>query len=333
MLAYFLTLFLLLIKKIVGIKRVLISGIWLFIYLFLILMFIQIFHLLLGYQLVDIVFAFGKIQQYARAGFNMIIMPKSSYFWFLILVYFASIVYFSRRQKLQFLDQLLLFAANLSLFGGLYFVGRSHLHTLFWISPIVLFNLFLLIGLAYSNKNSKIPSFILVGLFLLTFVYPAYARKEMYAELLRMRYDRLIKGDIFGTELDSYLAMKYGEEKKLIEVELPEKKVAILHADDTYLLYMTGKQSSILANPQTWINSKKDLEFALKEVYGTCPRKIAIDCRFVGKCNENWVFTAITNFIQPVILEKIEKECRLKYKPTLCTEQLCIAEAGDKEGF
>jgi len=107
---------------------------------------------------------------------------------------------------------------------------------------------------------------------------------------------------------------------------LKDDKVAILHSDDTYLLYMTNKQNLLLTNPQTAIVSRDDLLFALQDVYSACPQKIAVDCRFVGKCTENWTFSGITNFIQPYLLTAVEEKCHTLYQPTICTNQLCIAE-------
>lgn len=124
-----------------------------------------------------------------------------------------------------------------------------------------------------------------------------------------------------------YLRNKYSSEKELIDKYLQDDKVAILHADDTYLLYMTDKQNLLLINPQTSIVSQSDLTFALQDVYRVCPQKIAVDCRFVGKCSENWTFAGITSFIQPYLLDALQKNCHTLYQPTVCTNQLCIAES------
>ena len=326
--AYLLTLFILTISQTIEIKKAARAVIWLFIYLVVVLLVLDGIHLFFGYKYLNIFLAFSKIQQYSRAGFNMTRIFPKTYFWFLLLFYFASLVYFFKKSKHDFFDQLLLFAANLSFFGGIYFIGRSHPHTLFWIAPLMLFNFFLLVILMNAQLGSeKIKLFMCVVLFLLFIVFPIYNRKEVMMEKVIASYKRIVTGNILQTELDAYLKKKYSFEKELINKYLKDDKVAILHPDDTYLLYMTNKQNLLLTNPQTSIVSRDDLMFALQEVYRVCPQKIAVDCRFVGKCSENWTFAGITNFIQPYLLDALQKNCHTIYKPTVCTNQLCIAES------
>ena len=326
--AYFLTLFFLVISKTVEIKKAVKAGVWLFVYLIVILLVLNIVHLFFGYKNLNLLLAFSKIQQYSRSGFNMIRIFPKTYFWFLSLFYFASLIYFFKKNKHDFFDQLVLFAANLSFFGGVYFVGRSHPHTLFWIAPLALFNFFLLAIPKYTQSRSdKNKLFLSIVLFLIFIVFPIYNRKEVLMEKVIASYKRIATGSMFYTELDPYLKKKYGQEKKLIEEELSGPRIVILHADDTYLLYLTGKQSLILANPQYWIIMKEDIDFALQEANRECPRKIAIDCRFVGKCSENWLFTGVTQLVQPYILDELQNKCHTVYEPTVCTNQLCIAEA------
>lgn len=325
--AYLLTLFILTISQTIEIKKAAKAVFWLFIYVIVILLVLDGVHLFFGYKYLNIFLAFSKIQQYSRSGFNMIRIFPKTYFWFLLLFYFASLIYFFKKREHDFFDQLVLFAANLSFFGGVYFVGRSHPHTLFWIAPLALFNFFLLvIHINAQLESEKIKLFISLVLFLLFIVFPIYNRKEVMLEKAIAGYKRIATGNILFTELDPYLKKKYSLEKDLIDKHLKDDKVAIIHADDTYLLYMTNKQNLLLTNPQTSIVSPDDLMFALQDVYRVCPQKIAVDCRFVGKCSENWTFSGITNFIQPYLLDALQKKCNTTYKPTICTNQLCIAE-------
>lgn len=362
--AYLMTLFVMTISKMIQFIRVIKAVIRLGVYLGLILLFLDGAHLLFGYKSVNMVPAFAKIQQYSRAGFNMIVMPDKSYFWLVILVYFASIIYIFRNEKqkldtgrsrldlearsLKLDDQtsnlqlhnpassfqhqisLLLFSANLSLFGGIYFLGRSHPHALFWIAPLTLVNFFLLINMISKNQgisSSRAKIFLGIFYFIVLIAFPIYNRKEVMMERIIQSYKRILEGKPLQASLDSYLNKKYSAEKKLIEKNLLDKKVAILHSDETYFLYMTNKQNLLLTNPQTSINSKADLTFALHEINQVCPEKIAIDCRLVGKCSENWTFAGMNYLIQPYLLAAIEKSCRVKYEPVECTSQLCIAKA------
>ena len=107
---------------------------------------------------------------------------------------------------------------------------------------------------------------------------------------------------------------------------MQENKIVILSSDDTYLFYLTGKENYMYDNTQFTILTDKDMNYSLKDVYKACPKKIVADCTLFNKCQNSRPFTAIAGFnIQPQLLTHIEKECKIKYSPQICTEKLCIA--------
>ena len=129
--------------------------------------------------------------------------------------------------------------------------------------------------------------------------------------------------------MDEYFAKNYLAEIQLIKRNLNDKKIALIQSDDSYLLYYANKENLISANPQTSIISKKDLDFAIKDITKICPKKIVLDCRLVGQCSQyNYqMFADPGLFAQPLLLAEIEKNCQIKYKPTICTAKLCIASS------
>lgn len=327
-LAYMTTLFLFLIKRIINFKNVFITSCRLIAYFISIIIFLEVVHFVAGYHLINFMIMFNSIHEYAIVGYGMIKMPPQSYFWLLPFLYFASTLYFLKKNNPDIKDQLLLFSAQLLLYGGIYFVGRSHMHNLFWLAPLGIFTFFIFASIVYANVKPIQMKFLFMTVIFLTFiVFPAYNRKENITDRVINTYNELAQGNIFQSGLDQSLERKYRAEKKLITQNLLEPEVLILHPDDTYLLYLTDKKSLLLNNPQVSIFSDYELFPSIRKISQICPKKIAIDCRFVGKCSENWTFVGINVFAQPRLLETIEKNCHAKYKPTLCTGQLCIAES------
>ena len=228
--------------------------------------------------------------------------------------------------------QLLLFSANLSLFASVYYVGRSHPHNLFHISIFFLLNTFLLMDeilkFNFQKKVSKkIPAafYLLLATFFL--VIPGFNRKQAIASMIKTKIDRLKIQSIFKPELEGQVGRYYFFESLMIKEDLPEDEILILSVDDTYLFYLIDKKNLLLDNPQSGIASasKTDLDLVLKKAYKTCPQKIAADCSLFGICPKYPTLNHEAVNIQKFLLESLEKSCKVKYKPTRCTNKLCIA--------
>lgn len=320
LLAYGFTLCLLMIsKKVKWIKGVQ-TFLFLAISIILIFSLIQLLHFIFGYQFIDISLIFVKLTQFSKAGFGMLPIAPKSYFWIVLLVYFASIIYFFRKQ-----NHIILFSANISLFSSIYYVGRSHEHNLFHIALLGMLNLFLLLGLHYKQITSFKLKFILCVIFYLIFiVFPAYERQEMITRMFKEKIQRLRSGNIFIPEAKRILEQKYQKEVEMIK-KIPQKQVVILSDDDTYLLYMTGKESFIDYNPQIVNIAESDLDLSLRRVIDSCPKTIVGDCRLFGKCSSSDPYSLSYLFIQPILLQKIQQACQNTYEATTCTEHLCVA--------
>ena len=229
-------------------------------------------------------------------------------------------------------EKVLLFSANLSLFASVYYVGRSHPHNLFHISIFFLLNTFLLMDeilkFNFQKKVSKkIPAafYLLLATFFL--VIPGFNRKQAIASMIKTKIDRLKIRSIFKPELEEQIGRYYFFESLMIKENFPEDEVLILSVDDTYLFYLVDKKNLLLDNPQSGIASvsRTDLNLALKKAYKTCPRKIAADCSLFGVCSKYQTFNHETVNIQKVLLESLEKSCKVKYKPAKCSNKLCVA--------
>lgn len=245
-------------------------------------------------------------------------------------------IYFAKRRYQAFLDgnHLLLFSANLSLFASVYFVGRSHPHNLFHISIFAILNVFLLISQILKNTfhkyiSRKIIFIFYFFLFIFFVVYPVYNRKQALASMIKTKFDRLKNPSIFKPELEQQIKQYYLPESLLLKKNLPEEEILILSVDDTYLFYLSDKKNLLLDNPQSGIAtaSKADLKMALKIALKACPQKIAANCSLFGLCPQYPTFNyeAEVINIQKILLESLEKGCKVKYKPIKCTTKLCIA--------
>ncbi len=332
-LGYFLTLFIFFIKKTTNLKTAIVSGLQLVVSFVFLLVIVNVFHLLLGYQAGDFMYAFNKLNEYAKDGYAMLPIEIKTYFWFLIFVYFASIIYFFRKKTADHLDKLIILVANFSLIGGIYYVGRSHPHNLFAIASLVIFNLFLLLSpFLKSMPHSKSKIAIYAVLFLVFVVYPANNRKEVLTETLISKYQRLTSGKVFSSEIEEHLNSYYAQEKKLIIENLPGDKVIIADPDDTYLLYLTQKGNLLDSNPFATVIAPHDLDYAVKSIKGNCPEKIAIDCRVYNKCPASTYksFNEVALFVAPLILGRLENDCHVTYQPVACTTLLCIAQISNK---
>lgn len=326
--SYFFSLFILFVNKRINLKRVLIYLIA-FVLIFLgFFILINVVQLIFGYKFINIFMLFKKMREYALAGFGMLQIPNNSYFWLVILIYFASLIYLARKQLNNANYQLLLFAANIMLFSGIYFVGRSHPHNLFHIGTFVILNLFILLSLLYLQIKNKLGKLIFYfALFTMTVVFPAYERQEILTKTIKEKISRIGQGDIFKPESENLLKTKYKDDVAMINRDIPDKKIVILSDDDTYILYLTGKQNLLNYNPQVINIAKDDFQYSLKDVFLKCPKKIAADCKVFNKCSQNSPFS--DPFFDPttIYLNEIQNSCHLIYYATNCTANLCIGLA------
>jgi hypothetical protein len=327
-LAYGLTLFYLYLAKNLTFKGLLKTGILLFINLIGIFLTINLFHFILGWKTINVFEIVATLRQYAISGVGMIPIESHTYFWLVILIYFASIIYFFThvRNGLKPFPTILLFSANISLFASLYFVGRSDDSSLIIISIFPLLNLFLLFG-HVSNQTSKLFRFMFYVLcFILFIAFPVYERRYTMTELLIKKYEGLISGNIFHTQLEENLEKRFAKEKAIINNQIFSNEALILSSDDTYLLYLTNKKNLLDENPQSGIESDVEMQAAIKTVVKICPKRIAVDCSIMNKCPQ---FTPFTKgwITAGYILKEVETHCQIHYKPVYCTNQLCIAQS------
>lgn len=330
LMAYLLTIFFLFLMKNIRLKSVIKIIVALFLNLVLIFIFLNAVHLFFGYKLINLLLIFTKVSQYAKVGFGMIPIDVKNYFWLTLLVYFSTIIYVTRNEKIkkESFGSLLFFSANLMLFISIYFVGRSHPSELYTISIFTLLTFFLLLGKFYSNIHKNKYKFIfMIVLFLLFIFYPTISRKEAFAKLINEKIKKLRQGNALKPELLELLEQKYEEEIILIKQNIPENKTLIISGDDTYLYYLVNKSSLIFDNSLEGILTQKDLDHSLSGINKSCPKIIAGECKLFKNCPEPELFSKGAFFIQPLILSKLESTCQVKYVPTHCTDQFCIAES------
>lgn len=288
-----------------------------------ILFLINIFHLLFGYKPINFIGALSSFREHVSLGLTMMPIPSKSYFWFVILIYFFSLIYFFKTRSVNSI--LLLFTANLSLFAGSYFVGRSHPHNLFNISLFPLLNLFILLGYQWTNIRSKRSKFILSAiLFIFLVVYPVSQRKFTLTEMILSKIERLEKGEIFYSEVQEIVRHKYKDDLQLIEKNLKSEETIILSTDDTYLFYESRKKNLLNVNPIRGINQASEIDKAVQSAIQKCPEKIVVDCSFVGKCQPYTPFVGVS-FDFKLILNRLEAACNSKFIPEICSNYLCIA--------
>lgn len=336
-LAYGLTLFYLFLAKVVSFKRSVKATIQLLTFLVGIFLVINFFHLIFGWKMINTFEIVGTVRQYAISGVGMLPIESHTFFWFVILVYFASIMYFFRlnRQTIEkdqdssfnhLSSNLILFSANISLFASLYFVGRSDNASLIIISIFPLLNVFILLAHNYQLLTSHTLKILLsVVLFIVFIGFPVFERSYTISELLATKYRGFLAGNIFHTELEERVKKRFAKEKATINTHIPDNKILVLSSDDTYLLYFTDKINLLDENPQSGITSDVDMKSAIKTVAKICPKKIAVDCSIMNKCPR---FTPFTKgwITAGYILKEVESRCHIHYEPTYCTNQLCIAQ-------
>lgn len=329
--SYLFTLFIFYLKKTLFLMQIIKSVCYLLISIILIYFSINTLHILIGFKAIDMILYFRKFSQYSREGFGMLPMSNDTYFFFVILIYFSSLIYFIRKKSIDLSDKIVMLSSNISLFASIYFVGRSHPHNLFNISLIVLLNLFIFLGVLFSNSNLNSKSlrntfFILILVFLIAF--PMYERQQALIHIVDEKFFYLNFPNIFQPVIEDNLKFFYKEEEDLINNYMPEKDIMIISPDDTYLFYLTQKHNLLRANPQDIILTKDDLSFSLKNIVKICPKKIIVDCRLFKVCKTDLVtLREYPLTTHPRLMNEIQKTCNYKYTPTKCTNKLCVAEA------
>ena len=283
-------------------------------------------HIIFGYKQIAIVEAVNALRLHSLDGLLMIPMPAHSYFWITMLIYFAIMIYLFTISEWDNNQKLILLSANLMFFANSYFVGRSHDANLFNLSNIILLNLFLLIGVSWKTlKNPTLRILFACFLLFIFIVLPAIQRKYTIAEMIEKKVNMFLAGNIFQPALPQELESRFAKEKKLIAKNLKDDEVLILSGDDTYLYIVSDKKNLLDYNPQSGIGTEREMKSALKRALRRCPQKIAVDCNAVGKCQNINYYTnswPLTSFI----LDTLQKDCRTIYKPTVCTDTLCIAQ-------
>jgi len=321
-LAYLFSLSILFLKKQISFSKIVISTLYLLISIIGIYLLIDFFGLLLGFKNINILSYFHTVAIYAHEGFYMIKIGYLSYFWLVVLVYLASIVYFIRKKNIDHLDMLLLLSANVVLFGSTYFVGRSHPNNLFHISILFLINFFILAGIAYKSiKQTWFKSIALLLLFLFFIMIPAYFRQDQIAFLLRAKS---VSSNIFNSSLFNSETI-FKNEKLLIKTYLKDNKVIILSIYDTYFFYLSGKQNLLRVNPQNTLNTRDELVASVEDAIKVCPKTIAVDCSIYGKCPKTISPDGTGAMRQEELLKEIQNRCEFVYEPVKCTNYLCIA--------
>lgn len=336
------TLFILTLVKIINLKLLVRLSFILLLFQAGIFISLNLIHQAFAYKPINLLDIFNSLRQHAGSGLTMLPIDYHNYFWLVMLFYFASIIYFFRNSiksgglstdgretadRIRFKNTFLLFSANLSLFNALYFVGRSHAANLFDISILVILNFFILIACIWQDAgSSKIKIFVGLLLFILFIIVPAYLRRFTLSEFILDKYKRFTYGNIFVPETGKLLNREFGQETELINKNFPENEILILSREETYLLILTNKKNLLDVNPQSGIDTVSEMAFALKRASEKCPKKIAVDCRVFKNCPDYESYSQKSLFMAPYILDSLEKNCGVKYRPTVCTNKLCIAE-------
>ena len=366
LLAYGTTLLLLTLKRYISLKQFVTASFFRFASLIFIFLGINLFLSIFHYQLIDPLSIFSKLQEYSKSGFGMLPMDTHTYFWFVPLIYFASIIYIFKNTNDQILmskqapitnaqnskhtllkrlgfgswdlfgtlgtwsleldKQVLLFSANLSLFASIYFVGRSHPHNLFHISIFPLLTVFIFIGIFFSQVKSVKIKLLLVICLFITFV--VFPSYERSYTLTEM----------ILTKVDRLRSGRIfrSEVKEIVnkrysdEFSLIKKHIKedeiIILSVDDSYLFYAIKKKNLLA-------ANPIMGIDLPEDLNFAVKKAVILCpkRIAIDCSVVGKCPSYTPFIGVsfnlnLILDELEKGCGAKYVPIVCTRQLCIAE-------
>lgn len=336
--AYGLTLMILFFLGNLKIKDILNSISWLFLSLISIYLLINITSLIFGSQIINIGRVFQEIRSFSIRGYFMGPIGERSYFWLIIFIYFISLLKFATTQKPKLIDFILLFSANLTIISAIYFVGESHPHNLLNVSLFTITNYSIFIATIIKDKTLGIlKSCLLLGFLIMFIIYPALSRSvsiedNIINQLTRSKLDRSFEPEMIS------IIHSYDPEAKLIDSNLKEQQILLISPDDAYLFYLLKNKTNLMnADPQQLVLFRDEEDFALKNVFEICPKKIVVDCRILGKCEE---FITLNSAHYPVErsfeyeksflisrLKTIENKCHLNYRPTFCTQKLCIAQA------
>lgn len=298
---------------------------------FLIALSANLVHIALSYEPIQYSALFQTLKKNAATGFIMVPIEYSTYFWLVILIYIASILFFFKsmaaKKKYDQSLMVLLFSANVMLSASLYYVGRSMPHNLFLISPFFILTSFLLISkLALYIDSSREKLVVLIASFLLFIAIPGYFRREYLTGEVLYKINQLSKGNVFASEIDSLVNERYKKDVAMIEKHITEKEVVLISTDDTYMFYLMDKKNMIDANPAFGIDMKSEMDKALGRVKKNCPKKIAVDCQIYNRCPAYKSFTRGWPNILPIILNDIETACKSRYKPVECGRYMCVVE-------
>lgn len=235
---------------------------------------------------------------------------------------------FFRKNRPDLADQTCVFSANLSLFSSIYFVGRSVPQNILHISPFIILTLFLLIGSLYRYITLyTVRIIILITVFMLFIVYPSYSKKEFLVPRLINKYEKLIAGHIFSSELDQELKVRFTNDVELIKKYIKNDEILIVSDDSIFLLYLVGKKNLLMSNPTFGIEMESELWPAIRYVTQKCPKIIVTDCTIFDRCKNYESFSKVAHgIVLPELLRRIEEKCRVQYRPVICTDQICIAK-------
>lgn len=337
-LAYSVSLGILFLNNQLTIKKTITLFSWLLLSLIMIFVAINIINLLLGYRLLNLLPVFQGLKSLASSYLLMKPIGDQSHFWLIVLVYLASLNQFFKKHKSTLVDTMLLFSTNLTAITAIYFVGESHPHNLLNISMFMIINVGFLMATIIKNSQSGNLRLGLLLIYLLLFiVYPALSRSVSIEDNITNQLVRMKLAPPFEPEVVSILH-SYDREVNLINSNLGQKEILLLSPDDAYLYYLLKDKTSLIDTiPQQVLISKNEEKKAFKRVFTVCPKKIVVDCRILGKCEE---FITLNSAHYPVeqsftleknfsisILKTIENKCRLNYQPTICTQKLCVAVA------
>lgn len=286
---------------------------------------------------------FATLLQYAGSGFGMCPFPETSYFVLIITTYIAVLISVllgsaHRNYKLS-----LLAAGCLMMTGATYFMGRSHLHNLFVISPLWFWATGLLLAPwsrlvairgSFKRKETWVISICLVLLILL----PSYKRQadiSYHLQDLVYRYAELVgyKNSFINTPVLyerplSDLAQEYQSDVQLINEYLPSSTL-ILAPRETYLFYLSRKRDLLHTNPLAQIISQKELSTLFSTFTpATCPDKIALDPRCLTQDDCVIPLNQGTVVAHGFLLTALEKRCEAHYQIENCNQEntLCIAQ-------
>lgn len=323
--AYGLTLFIFYLKKVISFKQSMAAIVKISMTLISLFFIFSFLNFLINRSFVSISPMFAKIIEFSRSGFTMIPIPHFNFFWFAILFYVSSLIFFFKEKNNSKLSELILFVANLSLFASFYYLGRSNDFNLYHIALFPILNISLLLGL-FIARHPKTKIALCVIFSILFIILPAFGKDASISYLLSQNLENFKQGNIFQPEMRSILTKKYLREATLIQNNFPQKDIVLISPDDTYLLYLTHKYSLVDFNPQTGLDTILEVKMAAARLDGNCPKKIVVDCSvFDQNCSEN-IPLVVQDLAQPVLFKQIEDYCKASYQKKQCAGQLCIAQ-------